>query len=62
MTECYDLGDFHRPISTKSPEAQLWFRQVPDFSAVQFLAKEPFKRLADRDRLFDALRKAGLPE
>jgi tetratricopeptide (TPR) repeat protein len=25
MTEYYDLGDFHRSVATKSPEAQLWF-------------------------------------
>jgi tetratricopeptide (TPR) repeat protein len=25
MTEYYDLGAYHRPISTKSAEAQLWF-------------------------------------
>jgi tetratricopeptide (TPR) repeat protein len=27
MTEYYDLGDFHRPVSTKSPDAQLWFNR-----------------------------------
>jgi tetratricopeptide (TPR) repeat protein len=37
-------------------------RQAPDFSAIQFLAKEPFKQSADKNRLLDGLRKAGLPE
>jgi tetratricopeptide (TPR) repeat protein len=25
MEEYYDLGNYHRPVSTASPEAQLWF-------------------------------------
>jgi hypothetical protein len=25
MAEYYDLGSYHRPVSTASPEAQLWF-------------------------------------
>jgi adenylate cyclase len=37
-------------------------RLAPDFSAIQFLKKEPFKQSSDRDHLLDGLRKAGLPE
>jgi hypothetical protein len=34
----------------------------PEFSSERFLAKEPFKRPHDRQRLLDGVRKAGLPE
>jgi Tfp pilus assembly protein PilF len=37
-------------------------RLAPAFSAVQFVAKESFKRLEDRQLLLDGLGKAGLPE
>jgi hypothetical protein len=37
-------------------------RLAPNFSAVRFLEKEPFKHSADRQRLLEGLHKAGLPE
>jgi adenylate cyclase len=36
-------------------------RLAPNFTAVEFLKKEPFKQAADRDCLIEGLRKAGLP-
>ena len=37
-------------------------RLTSDFSSVRLVAKEPYKRLSDRELLLDGLRKAGLPE
>jgi hypothetical protein len=37
-------------------------RLQPDFSSAHFLAKEPLKRTADRQRLIEGLRLAGLPD
>ena len=36
-------------------------RLAPDFTAVKFLTKEPFKQSSDRNRFLEGLRKAGLP-
>jgi adenylate cyclase len=36
-------------------------RPAPNFSSTAFVAKERFKRPADRDRLLEGLRRAGLP-
>ena len=35
--------------------------QAPDLSAETFAEKEPFKNATDRDRLLEAIRRAGLP-
>ena len=47
-------------------EAQECKREVlhvaPDFSIEAYMARQPFRRDADRQHLVDALRKAGLPE
>jgi adenylate cyclase len=37
-------------------------RRAPDFSLTRLAAKEPYKRPADRERLLEGMRKAGLPE
>jgi adenylate cyclase len=59
LAACYAITDQMDLAARHVAEV---LRLVPDFSVVQFLAKEPFKRLADRDRLLHGLRKAGLPE
>jgi tetratricopeptide (TPR) repeat protein len=59
LAACYALTDRREQAARHAAEA---LRLAPDFSAVQFLAKEPFKQLADRERLLQGLRKAGLPE
>jgi tetratricopeptide (TPR) repeat protein len=42
--------------------AQILLRENPDFHLMTLLAAYPFKRQEDRERLGDALRKAGLPD
>jgi adenylate cyclase len=50
----------------RDAEAQECKREVlhvaPDFSIEAYMARQPFRRDADRQHLVDALRKAGLPE
>ena len=59
LAACYALMDQRDQAASHVAEV---LRQAPDFSAIQFLAKEPFKQSADQNRLLDGLRKAGLPE
>jgi TolB-like protein/class 3 adenylate cyclase/Tfp pilus assembly protein PilF len=59
LAACYALTDQRDQAASHAAEV---LRQAPDFSAIQFLAKEPFKQSADQNRLLDGLRKAGLPE
>jgi adenylate cyclase len=59
LAACQALAD--RMDSARASAAET-VRLAPAFSAVQFVAKEPFKRLEDRQLLLDGLRKAGLPE
>jgi adenylate cyclase len=59
LAACYALTD-HRDHAARHVADVL--HQVPEFSAVRFLEKEPFKQSVDRDRLLKALGKAGLPE
>jgi TolB-like protein/Tfp pilus assembly protein PilF len=59
LAACYALTDQRDQAVSHAAEA---LRQAPDFSAIQFLAKEPFKQSADQNRLLEGLRKAGLPE
>jgi tetratricopeptide (TPR) repeat protein len=58
LAGCYALTDQKDQAASHVAEV---LRQAPDFSAIQFLAKEPFKRSSDQNRLLDGLRKAGLP-
>jgi TolB-like protein/tetratricopeptide (TPR) repeat protein len=59
LAACYALSDQRDQAASHAAEI---LRLAPDFSAIQFLKKEPFKQLADQNRLLDGLRKAGLPE
>jgi adenylate cyclase len=59
LAACYALTDQRDQAASHAAEA---VRQAPDFSAIQFLAKEPYKQSSDQNRLLDGLRKAGLPE
>jgi tetratricopeptide (TPR) repeat protein len=59
LAACYALTDQKDQAASHVAEV---LRRAPDFSAIQFLAKEPFKQLANQNRLLDGLRKAGLPE
>ena len=59
LAACYALMDEKDQAGSHVAEV---LRQAPDFSAIQFLAKEPFKQSADQNRLLEGLRKAGLPE
>ncbi|MCI0362405.1 MAG: tetratricopeptide repeat protein, partial [Phycisphaerales bacterium] len=51
----------HRTESARESVVEV-LRPSPSFSASWFVAKEPYKRLVDREHLLDGLRKAGLPE
>lgn len=59
LAACYVLTDRGDLAARHATEA---LRVAPDFSSVQFVAKEPYKQLSHRDCLLAALRKAGLPE
>jgi adenylate cyclase len=59
LAACYALTDQKDQAAHLAAEA---LRLAPDFSIERFLEKEPFKQLADRERLLQGLRKAGLPE
>jgi adenylate cyclase len=59
LAACFALTEQSDQAARHAAEA---LRLAPDFSAIQFLKKEPFKHSADQNRLLDALRKAGLPE
>ena len=59
LAACQALADRVDIASTYAAET---LRLAPAFSAVRFVAKEPFKRLEDRELLLEGLRKAGLPD
>jgi TolB-like protein/class 3 adenylate cyclase/tetratricopeptide (TPR) repeat protein len=59
LAACYALMDQRDQAVSHAAEV---LRQAPDLSAVRFLEKEPFKQPSDRDRLLEALLKAGLPK
>jgi adenylate cyclase len=58
LAACYALMDQTDRAARQLAEV---LRHAPDFSAIRFLEKEPFKQPADQQRLLDGLRKAGLP-
>lgn len=58
LAACQALTD--RP-DRAADHASALMRMRPDFSLARFTAKEPLKNPADRQRLIDGLRKAGLP-
>jgi adenylate cyclase len=58
LAACYALMDQTDHVARHVAEV---LRHAPDFSAIRFLEKEPFKQSADQQRLLDGLRKAGLP-
>jgi tetratricopeptide (TPR) repeat protein len=58
LAACYALTDQKDQAASHVAEA---LREAPNFSAIQFLAKEPYKQSSDRDRLLDGLRKSGMP-
>jgi adenylate cyclase len=59
LAACYALMDHRDQAVSHAAEV---LRQAPDLSAVRFLEREPFKQPSDRDRLLEALLKAGLPK
>ena len=59
LAACHALAG--RAECARELKAEL-LRAVPDFSLTRLAAKELFKRAADRDRLVEGLRRAGLPE
>jgi TolB-like protein/class 3 adenylate cyclase/tetratricopeptide (TPR) repeat protein len=59
LAACYALMNQNDDAHHHAAET---LRLAPNFSAVRFLEKEPFKHSADRQRLLEGLHKAGLPE
>ena len=59
LTSTYSLAGRETEAHAQAKEI---LRINPDFSVGQFSKMVPFKNKADKDRVMDALRKAGLPE
>jgi adenylate cyclase len=59
LAACYSLLDQIAEARNSVTEVM---RLLPAFVSSQFVAKQAFRRLADRPHLSEGLRKAGLPD
>jgi len=59
LAACYAHMDRMEEAKSHAAEA---LRLEPNFSVIHSAAKDPFKRDADRQRLIEGMRKAGLPD